>query len=72
MTRMEAKVHAHDPYEGCEDRCGHELVSGVTIAELLEGDGPYPTAPLGVDSPRGRAVLLAGETMRPRMVAAAG
>ncbi|MDP8958002.1 MAG: hypothetical protein M3N51_02110 [Actinomycetota bacterium] len=41
----------HDPYEGCEDRCGHELVRGVTIAELLRGDGPYPTIPLIVAEP---------------------
>lgn len=29
---------------GCErDACRHELARAVTLAELLSGDGPYPT-----------------------------
>lgn len=60
----------HDPYAGCEQCCGHELVRGVTIRELLDSDGPFPAGHAVLESPRGRAVLLAGEAMRPRLVVA--
>jgi hypothetical protein len=34
-----------DPYARCEEHgCTHDLSRGVTLEELLSGDGPYPTS----------------------------
>lgn len=33
-----------DPYAFCDDLCTHDLVRGVLVDELIEGDGPYPEA----------------------------
>lgn len=32
----------HDPYRRCEEICTHDLARGVSIAELLGSDGPFP------------------------------
>ena len=39
-----------DPYRNCERVCTHDLARGVTLAELLGGDGPFD--PLGGRQPR--------------------
>ena len=37
-----ANMLIHDPYQGCEADCTHDLAGGATAEELREGDGPYP------------------------------
>lgn len=31
----------YNPYKGCEKYCNHDLIRGVLVTDLLEGDGPY-------------------------------
>jgi hypothetical protein len=38
-------TRATDPYRQCELACRHDLGRGVRLADLLEGDGPYPLGP---------------------------
>jgi hypothetical protein len=50
-----------DPYRHCDVACNHDLSRGVTIADLFDGDGPYPTGNLLVNLSTHRAVLLDDE-----------
>jgi len=47
-----------DPYRNCEVACTHDLSPGVTIAELLGGEGPYPSGSLLVNLSAQRPMLL--------------
>ena len=51
-------VDRSDPYRSCEQHCNHDLARGVTIAELLGGDGPYPPGYLLVSFTSQRAALF--------------
>ena len=31
----------NDPYKNCEEKCNHDLVRGVLVADLLGTDGPF-------------------------------
>jgi hypothetical protein len=46
----------HDPYRRCEQQCNHDLGRGVSIAELLGIDGPFPDPVqiFAMDRPRSR------------------
>ncbi|MCB2224037.1 MAG: hypothetical protein KQH83_07670 [Actinobacteria bacterium] len=50
-----------DPYRHCHVACSHELSRGVTIDELLGGDGPHPAGTLLVNLPASRPALLDDE-----------
>jgi hypothetical protein len=50
-----------DAFRSCEEQCNHDLARGVTIAELLGGDGPYPPGYLMVSFSAQRAALLGDE-----------
>ena len=52
----------HDPYRRCEENCNHDLARGVTIAELLGGDGPHPDSHLIVNFSLNRAASAEAET----------
>jgi len=43
MTAADATT-IHDPYTRCEASCSHDLARGITVAELLDADGPFPDA----------------------------
>jgi hypothetical protein len=47
-----------DPYRRCEDHCTHDLARGVTLAELLNADGPHPDSHLIVSFSLARAAIL--------------
>ncbi len=47
-----------DPYRSCEQHCNHDLAHGVTLAELLGGDGPYPPGYLLVSFSAQRTALF--------------
>jgi len=51
-------VDHDDPYRTCEHHCNHDLARGVTIAELLSGDGPHPPSQLLVNLSYDRASLF--------------
>ena len=51
----------NDPYRSCEQHCNHDLARGVTIADLLGGDGPYPPGYLLVSFSVQRAALFSEE-----------
>jgi hypothetical protein len=55
MERFEVE---HDPYERCEDRCTHDLARGVTVIDLLRGDGPHAPTHLIVSFQNMQAVVL--------------
>lgn len=48
MSRHMSTDVLHDPFARCEDACNHDLAAGLTLAELLGGDGP--NAPVWVVS----------------------
>ena len=50
-----------DPYRTCEHHCNHDLARGVTIAELLGSDGPFPPGYLLVSFSAQRAALFEDE-----------
>ena len=57
-----------DTYRSCEEHCNHDLARGVTIAELLGGDGPYPPGYLMVSFSTRRAALFGDdEPARPAL-----
>ncbi|NNF64418.1 MAG: hypothetical protein HKN07_09165 [Acidimicrobiia bacterium] len=51
---------SHDPYLKCDKACTHDLVRGLTLAELLGGDGPHADSYLIVTyTPAGAVQSLA-------------
>jgi hypothetical protein len=57
-----------DPYRSCDLHCNHDLARGVTIAELLGGDGPYPPGYLMVSFSTQRIALFEeGDAARPAL-----
>lgn len=57
-----------DPYRSCEEHCNHDLAHGVTIDELLGGDGPYPPGYLMVSFNGQRNALFSEiEATRPAL-----
>ncbi len=52
-----------DPYSSCEQGCNHDLVRGVTIAELMGVDGPYPTVRPTIELPGGLALIIDAEPL---------
>ncbi len=46
---MQNVEYIHDPYKRCEHHCTHDLSRGVTVAELLSGDGPHSDSHLIVN-----------------------
>jgi hypothetical protein len=54
-------VDRGDPYRTCEHHCNHDLARGVTIGELLGGDGPFPPGYLLVSFSAQRAALIEDE-----------
>ena len=40
---MSATETTPDPYRRCQDACTHDLARGVLLADLGDGDGPFPS-----------------------------
>ena len=53
--------HTNDPYRSCESHCNHDLARGISIAELLGSDGPYPPSHLIVSLSHARTSLFDDE-----------
>jgi hypothetical protein len=51
-------MESEDCYRTCEEHCNHDLAPGVTIAELLGGDGPHPPGYLLVSLSGRRAAVV--------------
>jgi hypothetical protein len=52
------RIDPAEPYGTCEQHCNHDLARGVTLAELLGGDGPYPPGYMLVSLSAARAAML--------------
>jgi hypothetical protein len=52
------RIDPAEPYGTCEQHCNHDLARGVTLAELLGGDGPYPPGYMLVSLSAARVALL--------------
>lgn len=51
---------SHDPYLKCDTACTHDLVRGLTLDELMRGDGPHAESHLIVNyTPAGGSQSLA-------------